>query len=139
LVYTYEKALNAMRSLCSREEKCHRDIRTKLIQKGIFGLELENIIATLIEENYLNEERYARAFVRGKFRNNSWGKIKIISGLRQKGISDYCIKKGMEEISDDEYKEKVLLLIDKKRKLLNDLNPVVEKKKITQVYGIERI
>ena len=130
VLFTYEKALNAMRQLCSKQEKCHADIRTNLIKKGIYGLDLENIIATLIEEGYLDEERYARSFVRGKFRNNNWGRIKIRSGLKQKQISDYCIKKGLQEIDEEDYLQKIKELIQKKKRLVKGENAYVIIQKI---------
>ena len=113
-IYSYDEALNAMKRLCSGQEKCHQDIRFNLIKKGIYGLDLENIITVLIEENYLNEERYAKAFVRGKFKNNNWGRIKILQGLKQKDISEYCIKKGLEELDEDLYFNKIESIVRKK-------------------------
>jgi len=71
-------------------------------------------MSILIDENYLNEERYARAIARGKFRFKQWGRNKILQTLRQQDVSDYCIKKAMEEIDQDEYLETVKKLAEKK-------------------------
>lgn len=119
-----------MKRLCSSREKCHSDIRYNLIKKGIFGLDLENIIAQLIEQNYLNEERYARSFVRGKFRNNSWGRLKIIQGLKKKQISEYCINIGLSELDRETYFDKILELATKKWPLVKVENGYKKKAKI---------
>ena len=111
---TREVVLQKMMKYCAYRERCHQEVRTKLLEHKIYGDELEEIIATLISENFLNEERYARAFVRGKFRINQWGKQKIKQGLKAKNISDYCIRKGFEEIDEEEYLATINSLITKR-------------------------
>lgn len=75
---------------------------------------MEEALAELISENFLNEERYARAYVRGKFNNNHWGRNKILQALKQKQVSAYCIKKGMQEIDEEAYLETIAKLAEKK-------------------------
>ena len=67
------------------------------------GTTSKKLWSQLISEDFLNEERFARSYVRGKFRMNKWGKFKIRMHLQQKRVSEYCINKGMEEIEDEEY------------------------------------
>ncbi|MDR3681583.1 MAG: regulatory protein RecX [Flavipsychrobacter sp.] len=93
----------AIHHYCNYSERCHKDVRNKLYELGCTTPEVEQHIATLIEEGLLNEERYARAFARGKFRMLQWGKVKIINQLKAHGISAYCIKKALKEIDDDAY------------------------------------
>lgn len=125
-----DEALPKMRKYCAYQERCHTDVRYKLIEHGIYGDMLEDIMVSLITEGFLDEERFARSFARGKFRMNHWGKIRIKQELKSKQISDYCIKAGMTEISDTEYKDVLYKIIYSKSKNLNELNPAIKKKKL---------
>lgn len=99
---------------CSYQERCHAEVRNKLYELGCTTPEVEENIAMLIEVGILNEERYARAFARGKFRMKQWGRQKIISHLKLNKVSDYCIKKGMAEIDEEEYTATLLKLAEAK-------------------------
>jgi regulatory protein len=103
--FSKEDALEKMKKYCAYQERSHHDVRYKILEYGVYGDKLEEIITELIQENFLNEERYAKAYVKGKFNQNQWGKNKIMQGLKAKHISVYCIKKGFEEIEDDDYLE----------------------------------
>lgn len=96
-------ARTKLHAFCASRERCHSEVRTKLINLHVYGDDLEEIISHLIAEGFLNEERFARSYVRGKFRINKWGRTKIIYGLRSKHVADYCIQKGLTEIEDEEY------------------------------------
>ncbi len=96
-------ALEKMRKYCAYQERCHKEVRQKLLRLEVYGDELEEIIYELIQENFLNEERYARSYARGKFRFKKWGRLKIIQELKRREISEYCIGSAMEEIDEDEY------------------------------------
>lgn len=85
---------------CTYQERTHQQLRDKLYSWGLHKQEVEKIIARMIEEGYLNEERFAIAFAGGKFRINHWGKQKIEAALRQKKISEYCIRKALLVIDD---------------------------------------
>lgn len=98
-----EQALQKLRHYCGYQERCHREVRDKLYSFGLRKPEVETAIATLIEEDRLNEERFAQLFAGGHFRLKHWGKIKIRYELKQKGISDYCIKKALAMIDETEY------------------------------------
>ncbi len=95
--------MERMRKFCVYQDRCHSEVRTKLIKMKVYGDDLEEVMSQLISEEFLDEERYARSYVRGKFRMNKWGRFKIRMNLKQKQVSDYCIRKGMEEIDEDEY------------------------------------
>ena len=107
-------AIDRMRKFCSYQERAHSEVRTKLIKLQVYGDDLEEIISELVSEDYLNEERYARSYVRGKFRMNKWGKFKIRMHLGQKRVSEYCINKGMEEIDEEEYIDMIDDLLTRK-------------------------
>ncbi len=100
---TKEEALAKLQYYCSYQDRCHEEVRSKLIELGVYGHDLEDVMTDLIQEKYLDEERYARSYVRGKFRMKRWGKNKILQNLKLRKISAYCIRKGMTEIDDEEY------------------------------------
>lgn len=117
-----DEALAKLQQYCVYQDRCHSEIRNKLIELKIYGQDLEDIISSLIEDNFLNEERFARSYARGKFRMNHWGRVKILQGLKFKKISAYCIKKAMTEIDEEEYLETLKNLLIKyksKRKFKN--------------------
>ncbi len=88
---------------CNYQERCHKEVKDKLYELGCFSSEVNEQLAYLIERGLLNEERYARAIARGKYRMKQWGRNKIKYQLRQNQVSDYCVKKAMLEIDEDEY------------------------------------
>jgi regulatory protein len=117
-------ALIKMQSWCAYQERCQQDARTKLYELGLWPEAVENIIVKLIEDNFLNEERFATAFARGKFTIKKWGRIKIKQELKQKRVGDYCLKKAMQQIDETEYMATLKKLIDSKRKLIKEKNPI---------------
>jgi len=98
---------------CAYQERCQDDVRRKLHGMGIRGDEAEHFIAELVSNRFISEERYARAFARGKFRFNHWGRRKIESALLSKKVSLQCIRLGMTEIKESEYRRKLRSLIGK--------------------------
>src|SRR5580704_16170204 len=88
-----EQALQKLRHYCGYQERCHQEVKEKLYAFGLRKADVENAVATLIEEDRLNEERFAIQFAGGRFRLKNWGRIKIRYELKQKQVSDYCIKK----------------------------------------------
>lgn len=113
---TPAQALLKAEATCAYQERCQQEMRDKLYEWGLFPEAVESIIAKLITDNFLNEERFAKAFAGGKFRIKKWGRVKIKIELKKRKISDYCIRKGMEEISDRDYMKTLKELIAKKMK-----------------------
>ncbi len=105
---------SAIEHYCNYQPRCHKEVRNKLYELGCKTPEVEEYIAELIASGLLNEERYARAFARGKFRLLNWGRIKIVAALRADRISEYCIKKGLSEIDENEYSDSLRKLAGKK-------------------------
>ena len=126
---TKEQALQKLKHYCGYQERCHSEVREKLYSLGVRKIEQEEIIATLIEENYLNEERFAIAFAGGKFRIKQWGKIKIRSELKKRRVSDYCINKSIKQIGDKEYLETIKKLATKYSSSIKGEPDIVGKKK----------
>jgi regulatory protein len=129
---SYKEALMKAQNYCAYQERCHKEIREKLTSWKIYGDEREQIIASLIQENFVNEERFAKAYAGGKFRVKKWGRNKIRKALHQRDISAYCITKGMEEISEQDYTDTLLALLQKKNKTLKEKNPFTRKGKLAK-------
>jgi len=128
---TKDAALEQMRSFCAYQERCHKEVRTRLLEYQVYGDELEQVIAELISENFLNEERFAKSYARGKFRMKKWGKMKITQELKFRYISPYCIKKGMAEIDNEEYFDTLVELLTKKNNILRESDKYKRRKKLT--------
>ena len=126
---TKEQALQKLKHYCAYQERCHNDVKEKLYKLGVWKKEHDEIIAALIEENYLNEERFAIAYTGGKFRINSWGRVKIKYALKQKQVSEYCIKKAMKQISEEDYMKLLNKLAKEKYAALKADQYLVRKKK----------
>ena len=126
-----EQARLRIRKFCDYRERNHREVREKLYSFGLYTSQIEPIIAELVGDNLLNEERYARAFAGGKFRIKQWGKVKIVYELKKQQISPYCIKKGLQEIADDDYMATLKKLAIQKRDQLRSVkNKLMKKQKI---------
>jgi regulatory protein len=117
---------------CAYQERSQQEVRDKLYEWGLWPEAVENIIAELITKNFLNEERFAKAFAGGKFRMQKWGRIKIKIALRQKRVSEYCIKKGLQEIEEDDYLKTLRDVLEKKSAQLTEKNPLRKKHKLIQ-------
>lgn len=111
-----KKALSKCMSLCSRAEKCVSDIRKKLDQMKIPHHEGTLIINELIEQRFIDEERYTAFYVRDKFRFNQWGRVKISYMLKGKGIAVDTIGRALEQISEEEYLDTVTDLLSQKNR-----------------------
>lgn len=103
MVYTAEQALEALQHYCAYQDRCHQEARDKLYELGYGGDAAEEVIVELIKEKYLDEERFARSYARGKFKMKKWGRYRIRRELKSRKLSDYCIRKAMTEIDDKEY------------------------------------
>lgn len=109
-----EEALQKLRHYCAYQDRSHKEVKEKLYSFGLNKQEVEESISLLIEDDYLNEERFAQSFARGHFRSKQWGRVKISYELKMKGVSAYCIQKGLKEIDEEEYEKTLRALIAKK-------------------------
>jgi len=115
---TKEQAFQKLRHYCAYQERCHGEVKEKAYSFGLRKADVEELLSDLIQEGYLNEERFAIAFAGGKFRIKQWGKTKIRYALRQKGVSEYCIRAGLKAIDEDEYRKTFLKLANGKWKTI---------------------
>jgi regulatory protein len=128
--------LQKIQYFCSYQERCIRDTEEKLKDWTVQKKLIPSIIRQLQEEGYINEERFAKVYAGGKFRVNKWGRQKIEFELKLKGIPEGIIKKGIEEIDEEDYQRILRDLIRKKQKEITpekDLN--IREKIITFVQG----
>ncbi len=129
---TPSQALLKAANYCAYQERCHKEVLDKLSEWGVWGIDAQEILLTLIEQNYLNEERFAIAFAGGKFRVKHWGKVKIKLELKQKDISEYCLNKALNEISDQDYLHTLNEQIDKKWSETTDKNVLSKRAKVAR-------
>ncbi|WP_374951351.1 regulatory protein RecX [Mucilaginibacter sp.] len=122
---------------CAYQERSQQEVRDKLYEWGLWTSAVENIITKLIEDNYLNEDRFARAYVRGKFNQKGWGKIKIKQGLQLKKVSAPLIKKALMTIDPDEYMATLAKTLTKKAATVSEKNEYIRRYKLQQ-YALSR-
>ena len=129
-----EKATQKIKKFCAYQERNHKEVKEKLYSFGLYKEEAEEILSALIQENYLNEERFALAFAGGKFRMKQWGKTKIKYELKKHGISDYCIKKALSTILEEDYTVTLKKMFEQKLRLLKSEKNIFNKKRKMQLY-----
>lgn len=116
-------SLEKLRKYCAYQERSHHDVVQKMWDLKIPQEWRDDMLMTLIQENFLNEERFARTYVRGKFNIKNWGRIKIINGLKQHEVSKKCISIALTEIDDEKYLEVLRETVELKRSKLKEKNP----------------
>jgi regulatory protein len=131
------QALARAQSWCAYQERSQQEVRDKLYEWGLWKDAVENIIAELVTSGFINEERFARAYAGGKFRIKKWGRIKIKIELKKKQLTDYCIRKGLEEIDDREYIKALKKIIGDRASEIKERNPLKKNYKVAQ-YAISR-
>ena len=110
--------LQKIASYCAYQERTQDEVKQRLQKWKVWGDEADELIAELISMNYLSEERFAKTYAGGKFRIKNWGRMKIRNELKRRGLSNYSIEKGMNEIEDKAYVEGLKTLLEKKKVLL---------------------
>ena len=122
-IFSREQGKIKAESYCAYQERSHFEIRNKLYEWGLHQKDTEEIISELIEQNFLNEERFALAYTQGKFRIKNWGRIKIKQGLKLKRVPDKLIAKSLKIIDEKDYIEKLKQLIEKKNDTIREKDP----------------
>ena len=128
--YTLEEAKRALENYCVYQERCHKEVREKLIKMRMIPDAIDLIIVHLLEHDFLNETRFAKVFVSGKFRIKKWGKQRLKQELKIRNVSRYNIDLALKEISDADYLETFHELADKKIRNTNETNVLKKKKKV---------
>jgi regulatory protein len=130
-------ALAKAENYCAYQERSQQEVRDRLYEWGLYPSMIENVIARLIESNFLNEERFAIAYTTGKLRQKGWGRIKIKQGLKLKKVSEPLIKKALKGIDEDEYLEILRKIIRKKEPTITEKVPYKRNYKLQQ-YALSR-
>jgi regulatory protein len=134
---TKEQALQKLKHYCSYQERCHSEVKNKLYEIGVNKKDHDDLLAELIQNDHLNEERFALAFAQGKFRMKGWGRTKIKYELKQKQVSEYCITKALKHIAENDYNKVLEKLAAQKYASLRSDQYLVRKKK-TMDYLMQR-
>ncbi len=130
-------ALKKAMALCASREYCNEDIRIKLDSWGINNQDADKIINKLIAENFINEKRYAEAFVKDKYHHNKWGKVKIGSQLRAKKIASEVINSALAAVDEDQYRQNIRDILDSHRKFIKAKNQYDLKGKLLR-FGLSK-
>ncbi len=120
--YEFKEAKILIGKFCAYRERSHSEVKARLYDYGLSRGEVDELMFELIRLNYINEERYARAFVRGKYLHNNWGRQKIKQHLKRKDVSDQNIAIALTEIKEEEYLQKLSEILDKKRSSIRGTN-----------------
>ena len=122
-VYSRTQAQSKAESYCAYQERSQYEVRNKLYEFGLHQKEVEEIISELINQNFLNEERFSIAYTLGKFRIKGWGKLKIKQGLMQKQVPLKMIQKSLNHIDYDDYLGRLRIILEKKSSLITEKDP----------------
>ena len=136
-IYDLQIAREKIQAYCAYQERCHMEVTKKLKSWGLIPDAIDLLIGELIQFNFLNEERYARSFARGKFRIKKWGRMKIRMELKKRDIYFKCIDFAMEEIDDKAYFETLKKVLQKKNELEKEKDSYKRKAKLTR-YLVSR-
>jgi len=129
--FTVDEIKKKLEHYCVYQDRCQKEVATKMKEYLLIPEAKDLIFLHLIQHNFLNEERFAKSFARGKFRIKQWGKERIIRELKFKEISAYNIKTGLKEIDDDEYQETLYKITKNRNELIKETNRFKKKKKLT--------
>lgn len=128
--YTVTEATRKLESYCAYQERCHKEVVGKLKEMRMVSTAIDHIITHLIQEGYLNEERFAKSFARGKFQIKKWGRNRIVNELKLRDISKFNIASALKEIPENEYLETLHQLAKKRVMEIKETHTLKRKKKL---------
>ena len=129
-VFTVEEIKKKLEYYCVYQDRCHKEVEEKLKEYRVIPEARDLILLSLLQDNFLNEERFAKSFARGKFRIKKWGKERIVRELKFREISNYNIKTALKEIDENDYIETLYELVHKKNNSITETNIYKRKKKV---------
>nr|WP_157207298.1 regulatory protein RecX [Mariniflexile maritimum] len=132
--YTVQEATKKLEHYCAYQERCHKEVVQKLQSMHMIPEAIDVIVVHLIQHNFLNEARFAKAFVRGKFKFKAWGRRRLTFELKQKDVSKVNINQALADISDAEYIGVFNDLAEKKALSIKEPNVLKKKKKFTEYF-----
>lgn len=128
--YTVQEIQQKIAQYCVYQDRCHKEVEEKIKSYDLIPEAREMILLNLMKDNFLNEERFAKSFARGKFRIKHWGKNRIVNELKMKDISSYNIKTALKEIDDKEYINTIYKITENRNNVISESNPYKRKKKL---------
>ncbi|MGB3152712.1 MAG: regulatory protein RecX [Maribacter sp.] len=128
--FSIQEAIKKMEGYCAYQDRCHKEVIQKLRDMKMIPMAIDEIVTGLIQENYLNEERFAKSFARGKFKIKKWGKKRIVNELKQRGITKYNISIALREIDEGDYLNTLDILAKKRLGQISESNVQKRKKKL---------
>ena len=128
--YTVEEALSKLQNYCSYQERCHQEVRRKLVSMRMIPEAIDQIIVALLDYNFLNEERFAKAYVRGKFRIKKWGRRRLTLELKKKEIGIFNINQAISQINELDYLEVFNDLSESRLLFIKESNKLKKRKKL---------
>ena len=129
-VFTIDEIKRKLEQYCVYQDRCHKEVEQKIREYRLIPEAREKILLSLLQDNFLNEERFAKSFARGKFRIKNWGKQRIIRELKFRNISAYIIKTALQEIDEQEYLKTVYRITEKRNEVISEKNRHKRKKKL---------
>ena len=126
---SFSEAQKKLEYFCAYQERCHQEVVQKCYDLGLLSIEIDEVMVHLIQNNYLNEERFARSFARGKFRIKFWGKTRIVNELQARKIASPNIKLALTEIDEDEYEQAFNTLSERHWNTILEKNTLKKRKK----------
>lgn len=136
--FTVDEILEKMQNYCTYQDRCHWEVEKKLRTFDLIPEAYDKILIALIQDNFLNEERFAKSFARGKFNQNKWGRNKIIREMKSRRIPENLIEKGLEEIDEAKYREVLEELYHKKEESLKSERDSFKKKSKIANYLLQK-
>jgi len=128
--FTVDEIKRKLENYCVYQDRCHKEIEQKMRDYNLIEEAKELILLSLMKDNFLNEERFAKSFTRGKFRIKSWGKQRIVRELKFRDISAYNIKTALKEIEDSQYIETIYRITENRNNVISEPNEFKRKKKL---------
>ena len=130
--YTVDEATKVLEKYCAYQERCHKEVENKLYELNLIPEAKEKILLHLMQHNFLNEERFSKTFVRGKFSIKKWGKTKLKYELKLRNVSEYNIKTALNEIDENAYLESLKTLAEKKSNSIKETNRFIKSSKVSK-------
>ena len=128
--FTVDEYKRKLENYCVYQDRCHKEVEQKMWEFNLIPEAREMILLSLMKDNFLNEERFAKSFARGKFRIKSWGKQRIVRELKFRDISAYNIKTALKEIDADEYTQTIYRITENRNEVISEPDIYKRKKKL---------
>ncbi|MFC4267981.1 regulatory protein RecX [Polaribacter marinivivus] len=129
-VFTVDEIKRKLEQYCVYQDRCHKEVEQKMREYNLIPEAKEMILLSLLQDNFLNEERFAKSFARGKFRIKHWGKQRIVRELKFRDISSYNIKTALKEIDEQEYLKTIYSITEKRNEVISEPNIYKRKRKL---------